>query len=91
MEQKEPGSSLNIFRTSNCSEISETVTKYETKALLRKSIRVVFAKPSKFVARIGVFMASKERGSCLNIFRMRNSDRMSEMFTKHESKVLLRI
>ncbi|KAF7802112.1 uncharacterized protein G2W53_041223 [Senna tora] len=37
-----------------------------------RSVRFVFAKPSGFDARIGVSIAWKERGSCLNIFQMRN-------------------
>ncbi|KAF7802115.1 uncharacterized protein G2W53_041226 [Senna tora] len=35
-------------------------------------------------------MAWKERASSLNLFRYRNSSRMSEMFTKYNLKVLLR-
>ncbi|KAF7802113.1 uncharacterized protein G2W53_041224 [Senna tora] len=35
-------------------------------------------------------MAWKERGSCLNIFQMRNPGRILETFKKYELKVLLR-
>ncbi|KAF7835089.1 uncharacterized protein G2W53_009948 [Senna tora] len=35
-------------------------------------------------------MAWEERGSCLNIFRMRNRGRISETFTNYEAKHLLR-
>ncbi|KAF7802411.1 uncharacterized protein G2W53_041522 [Senna tora] len=52
-------------------------------------VRIVFAKPSGFDARIGVFMTWEEHGSCLNIFPMRNHGRISETFPKYESKVLL--
>ncbi|KAF7802415.1 uncharacterized protein G2W53_041526 [Senna tora] len=35
-------------------------------------------------------MAWDERGSCINIFRMRNHGRISETVTMYESKALLR-
>ncbi|KAF7821049.1 uncharacterized protein G2W53_026504 [Senna tora] len=41
-------------------------------------------------ARIGVVMAWEERGSCLNIFRRRNPDLISETFTNYDGKDLLR-
>ncbi|KAF7824077.1 zinc finger MYM-type protein 1-like [Senna tora] len=49
-------------------------------------VRIVFAKPSGFDARIVVFMAWKELDSCLNIFWTRNRGRISETFTKYDSK-----
>ncbi|KAF7802488.1 uncharacterized protein G2W53_041599 [Senna tora] len=54
------------------------------------SVRVVFANRSGFDAPIGVVLASEERGSCLNIFRTTNHDRISETFTNYEAKDLLR-
>ncbi|KAF7835433.1 uncharacterized protein G2W53_010292 [Senna tora] len=54
------------------------------------SVRVVFANRSGFDAPIGVVMAWKERGSCLNIFRMTNHGRISETFTNYNAKHLLR-
>ncbi|KAF7821021.1 uncharacterized protein G2W53_026476 [Senna tora] len=91
MAWEERGSCLNIFRTTNHGRVSETFTNYEAKDLLRNtSVRVVFAKPSGFDARIGVLMAWAEHGSCLNIFRMRDRGRISETFTNYEAKDLLR-
>ncbi|KAF7835040.1 uncharacterized protein G2W53_009899 [Senna tora] len=54
------------------------------------SVRVVFPNQSGFDAPIGVFLAWEERGSCLNIFRTTNHDRISETFTNYEAKDLLR-
>ncbi|KAF7834982.1 uncharacterized protein G2W53_009841 [Senna tora] len=54
------------------------------------SVRVVFANRSGFDAPIGVVLAWEERGSCLNIFRMTNRGRISEIFTNYEAKDLLR-
>ncbi|KAF7802119.1 uncharacterized protein G2W53_041230 [Senna tora] len=54
-----------------------------------RTLRVVVAKLSGFDARIRFFMAWKERGSCLTIFWARNGSRISETFSKYESKVLL--
>ncbi|KAF7802116.1 uncharacterized protein G2W53_041227 [Senna tora] len=84
------GSCFNIFSMRNCSRILETFTKFQSKVLLHKSMRVVFAKPRGFDARIGVVMAWKKYGSCLNIFRTRNRSRISETYTKYQSNVLLR-
>ncbi|KAF7802120.1 uncharacterized protein G2W53_041231 [Senna tora] len=53
-------------------------------------VRIVFAKPSGFDARIGVVMAWKEYESCLNTFLTRNHGQIAETFTKYESNVLLR-
>ncbi|KAF7812647.1 uncharacterized protein G2W53_033623 [Senna tora] len=53
-------------------------------------VRVVFANRSGFDAPIGVVFAWEERGSCLNIFRRKNHDRISETFTNYEAKDLLR-
>ncbi|KAF7802631.1 uncharacterized protein G2W53_041742 [Senna tora] len=53
-------------------------------------LRVVFANRSGFEAPIGVVLAWEERGSCLNLFRMTNRGRISETFTNHEPKDLLR-
>ncbi|KAF7802629.1 uncharacterized protein G2W53_041740 [Senna tora] len=53
-------------------------------------VRVVFANRSGFEAPIGVVLAWKERGSCLNIFRTTNYCRFSETFTHYEAKGLLR-
>ncbi|KAF7824076.1 uncharacterized protein G2W53_022220 [Senna tora] len=90
MAWKERESCLIKFGTKNQDQISETFSKYESKVLLRKSVRVVFANPSGFDARIGIAMAWKERQSCLNIFWTRNRGCISETFTKYESKVLSR-
>ncbi|KAF7812682.1 uncharacterized protein G2W53_033658 [Senna tora] len=49
-----------------------------------------FANRTGFDAPIGVVLAWEERGSCLNIFRMTNLDRISETFTNYEAKDLLR-
>ncbi|KAF7834961.1 uncharacterized protein G2W53_009820 [Senna tora] len=101
---EERGSSLNIFRTTNRGRISETFTNYEAKESLRKNLhelrgkRLVapvsqtrrFANGSGFDAPIGVVLAWEERGSFLNIFRMKNHDRISETFTNYEAKDLLR-
>ncbi|KAF7839200.1 uncharacterized protein G2W53_007682 [Senna tora] len=54
------------------------------------SVRVVFATQSGFDAPIAVLKAWEERGSRLNIFRMRNRGRISETFTNYEAKDLLR-
>ncbi|KAF7820774.1 uncharacterized protein G2W53_026229 [Senna tora] len=54
------------------------------------SVRVVFANRSGFNAPIGVFLAWEECGSCPNIFRMTNRDRILEIFTNYEAKDLLR-
>ncbi|KAF7832074.1 uncharacterized protein G2W53_014407 [Senna tora] len=54
------------------------------------SVRVVFANQSGFDAPIGVVLAWEERGSCLNIFRMTNRDRILETFMNYEAKDLLR-
>ncbi|KAF7834977.1 uncharacterized protein G2W53_009836 [Senna tora] len=71
---EECGSFLDIFRTTNHGRISETLTNYEVKDLLRKcaitSVRVVFANWIVFDAPIGVVLAWEERGSFLNIFRL---------------------
>ncbi|KAF7835423.1 uncharacterized protein G2W53_010282 [Senna tora] len=45
---------------------------------------------SGFDAPIGVVMAWEERGSCLNIFQMRNRCRVSETFANYDAKYLLR-
>ncbi|KAF7835015.1 uncharacterized protein G2W53_009874 [Senna tora] len=156
---EERGSCLNLFRTTNHGRISETLTNYEAKVLLRKhgrsvdhvltyskrkitvgsqkpsrvsrqktccasesntSVRVVFANRSGFDAPIrvvmawedrgscltifrmsnrgrigfdvpiGAVMAWEESGSCLNVFRMTNRGRMSETFTNFEAKDMLR-
>ncbi|KAF7812661.1 uncharacterized protein G2W53_033637 [Senna tora] len=92
---EEFGSCLNIFRMTNRGRISETFTNYEAKDLLRRLVAQVsqtrrFANRSGFDAPIGVFLAWEERGSCLNIFRMTNRDRISETFTNYEAKDLLR-
>ncbi|KAF7820777.1 uncharacterized protein G2W53_026232 [Senna tora] len=54
------------------------------------SVRVVFANRSGFDAPIGVVLAWEEHGSCLNIFRMNNRDRISEAFMNYEAKDSLR-
>ncbi|KAF7834929.1 uncharacterized protein G2W53_009788 [Senna tora] len=101
---EECGSCLNIFRTTNRGRISETFTNYELKDLLRINLhelrgkRLVaqvsqtrrFANGSGFDAPIGVVLAWEGRGSCLNIFRTTNRDRISETFTNYEAKDLLR-
>ncbi|KAF7839196.1 uncharacterized protein G2W53_007678 [Senna tora] len=69
----ERGSCINIFRTTNCCQISETFMNYEAKTCCASesntSVRVVFANRSGFDAPIAVMVACEERGSCLNIFR----------------------
>nr|KAF7820993.1 uncharacterized protein G2W53_026448 [Senna tora] len=101
MAWEERGSCHNIFRMKNCGQISETFTNYEAKDLLRKRkncgrISESFTnyeakvKHSGFDAGIGVVMAWKERGSCLNIFRTTNHGRISETLTNYEAKDLLR-
>ncbi|KAF7800571.1 uncharacterized protein G2W53_044988 [Senna tora] len=91
---EERGSCLNISRTTNRGRISETFTNYEAKdscaSESNTSVRVVFANRSGFDAPIGVVLAWVERGSCLNIFRTKNRDRISETFTNYEAKDLLR-
>ncbi|KAF7834956.1 uncharacterized protein G2W53_009815 [Senna tora] len=77
---EERGSCLNIFRTTNHGQISETFTNYEAKDLLRNG----------FDAPIGVVLAWEERGSCLNLFLTTNHGRISETFTNYEAKDLLR-
>ncbi|KAF7832000.1 uncharacterized protein G2W53_014333 [Senna tora] len=122
---EERGSCLNKFWTTNHRRISETITNYVAKELLRKSvdhvltyserqivigsqknsritrqktcsasevntsIRVVFANWSCFDAPIGVVLAWEERGSCLNIFRTTNRDRILKTFMNYEAKDLL--
>ncbi|KAF7832021.1 uncharacterized protein G2W53_014354 [Senna tora] len=87
---EERGSYLNIFRTKNHDRISETITNYEAKDLLRNqsntSVRVVFANRSGFDAPIGVVLAWEERGSCINILRMKNRGQISETFSNYEAK-----
>ncbi|KAF7831997.1 uncharacterized protein G2W53_014330 [Senna tora] len=95
---EERGSCLNIFRTTNRGRSSETFTNYEAKDLLRKRVdhvltysgRQIAANRSGFDARIEVFLAREERGSCLNIFRTTNHGQISENFTNYEAKDLLR-
>ncbi|KAF7802123.1 uncharacterized protein G2W53_041234 [Senna tora] len=77
-------------RSSNLRNINSSSQKSCCASESNRSVRVVFAKPSGFDAQIGVFMAWKERGSCLNIFRMSNHGWMPEMLTKYETKLLLR-
>ncbi|KAF7834964.1 uncharacterized protein G2W53_009823 [Senna tora] len=97
---EERGSYQNIFQMKNHGRISETFTNYEANDLLRKNLhelrgkRLVaqvsqtrrFANQSGFDAPIGVVSAWGERGSCLNIFRMKNRGRISETFTNYEAK-----
>ncbi|KAF7834994.1 uncharacterized protein G2W53_009853 [Senna tora] len=101
---EERGSCLNIFRITNRSRISETFTNYEAKDLLHKNLHELLGKRlvaqmsqtrrlvnrSGFDAPIGVVLAWEERGSCLNIFRLTNRDRISETFMNYEAKDLLR-
>ncbi|KAF7834983.1 uncharacterized protein G2W53_009842 [Senna tora] len=91
---EERGSCLNILQMTNRGLISETFTNDEAKDLLRNesntSVRVVFANRSGFDTPIGVVLAREERGSCLNIFRMKNRSRISETFSNYEAKDLLR-
>ncbi|KAF7832054.1 uncharacterized protein G2W53_014387 [Senna tora] len=54
------------------------------------SVRIVFANRSGFDAPIGVVLAWEECGSCVNIFRTKNHDWISENFTNYEAKDLLR-
>ncbi|KAF7802626.1 uncharacterized protein G2W53_041737 [Senna tora] len=54
------------------------------------SVRVVFVNRIGFDAPIAVFMAWELRGSCLNIFRTTNLDRISNTFMNYEAKDLLR-
>ncbi|KAF7834993.1 uncharacterized protein G2W53_009852 [Senna tora] len=101
---EERGSCLYIFRITNRSRISETFTNYEAKDLLHKNLHELLGKRlvaqmsqtrrlvnrSGFDAPIGVVLAWEERGSCLNIFRLTNRDRISETFMNYEAKDLLR-
>ncbi|KAF7839186.1 uncharacterized protein G2W53_007668 [Senna tora] len=91
---EERGSCLNIFWMTYSCRISETFTNYMAKDLLpnesNTSVHIVFANRSGFDASIGVVLAWEERGSCINIFRRINRDRMSETFTNYEEKDLLR-
>ncbi|KAF7832080.1 uncharacterized protein G2W53_014413 [Senna tora] len=91
---EERGSCLNIFRTKIRGRISETLTNYEAKDLLRNesntSVRVVFANQSGFDAPIGVVLAWEGRGSCPNTFQTTNRGQISEIFTNYEAKYLLR-
>ncbi|KAF7832031.1 uncharacterized protein G2W53_014364 [Senna tora] len=92
---EERGSCLNIFRTTNHGRISETYKNYEAKDLLSKSVDHVLTYSgcqiaSGFDAPIAVDKAWEERGSCINIFRTTNHDRISETFTNYKAKDLLR-
>ncbi|KAF7835053.1 uncharacterized protein G2W53_009912 [Senna tora] len=58
-------------------------------SVLNTSVRVVFANRSGFDAQIGVVMAWEERGSCLNIFRTKKCDQISDTFTNYSAKDLL--
>ncbi|KAF7832073.1 uncharacterized protein G2W53_014406 [Senna tora] len=88
------GLCLNIFRTTNRGRISETFTNYELKDLFssesKTSVRVVFTNRSGFDAPIGVVLAWEERGSGINIIRMKNRGRIKETFTNYEAKDFLR-
>ncbi|KAF7832075.1 uncharacterized protein G2W53_014408 [Senna tora] len=53
------------------------------------SVRVVLANRSGFDAPIGVVLAWKESGSCVNVFRMTKRGRITETFTNYEAKDLL--
>ncbi|KAF7812702.1 uncharacterized protein G2W53_033678 [Senna tora] len=90
---EERGSCFNIFRTSNRGRISETFMNYEAKDLLRNEsntlVLVVFANRSGFDAPIRFVLAWEERGSCLNIFWMKDRGRISETFTNYDAKDLL--
>ncbi|KAF7802809.1 uncharacterized protein G2W53_041920 [Senna tora] len=70
----------------------ERVTRQKTccASASNTSVRVVFANRSGFDAPIAVVMAWEERGSCLNIFQMKNRCRILETFTNYEAKDLLR-
>ncbi|KAF7812667.1 uncharacterized protein G2W53_033643 [Senna tora] len=87
---EEHGSCLNIFRTTNRGRNSETSRIRRQKTCCASesntSVRVVFANRSDFDAPIGVVLAWEERGSRLNIFRMKNRGRISETFTNYEAK-----
>ncbi|KAF7812689.1 uncharacterized protein G2W53_033665 [Senna tora] len=91
---EERGSCLNILWTTNRGRISEPsrITRQKTccERKSNTSVRVVFANRSGFDAQIGVVFAWEERGSCLNIFRTKNRNRISETFTNYEAKDLLR-
>ncbi|KAF7820773.1 uncharacterized protein G2W53_026228 [Senna tora] len=54
------------------------------------SIRVAFGNRSIFDALISVVLAWEERGSCLNIFRVKKRGWISEGFMNYEAKDLLR-
>ncbi|KAF7835460.1 uncharacterized protein G2W53_010319 [Senna tora] len=97
---EERGSCLNIFRTTNRGRISETLTNYEAKGLLRKqktccavsqptSVRVGTCEPEWFDAPIGVVLAWEERASCPQHIGKTNRGRISETFTNYEAKDLL--
>ncbi|KAF7802555.1 hypothetical protein G2W53_041666 [Senna tora] len=90
---EERGSYLNIFRRTNHGQISETFTNYEAKDLLRndqtRRFALYFSNRSGFDAPIGVVLAWEERGSCLNIFRMRNRGWISENHLELRGKRLV--
>ncbi|KAF7832076.1 uncharacterized protein G2W53_014409 [Senna tora] len=91
---EERGSCLNIFQMTNRGRISETFMNYEAKDMLRNesntSVCVVFANRSGFDVPIGVVLEWEDCGTCLNIFRTTNRDRISETFMNYEAKDLLR-
>ncbi|KAF7812699.1 uncharacterized protein G2W53_033675 [Senna tora] len=93
---EERGSCLNIFRTTNHGGISETFTNYEAKDLLRAWIMSQHIPNDKSRSDLrnlhelqGKRLVAEERGSCLNIFRMKNHGRISETFTNYDAKDLL--
>ncbi|KAF7812705.1 uncharacterized protein G2W53_033681 [Senna tora] len=56
---------------------------------LNTSVHVVFTNRSGFDAPIRFVLAWDERGSCLNIFWMKDRGRISETFTNYDAKDLL--
>ncbi|KAF7832083.1 uncharacterized protein G2W53_014416 [Senna tora] len=101
---EERASCLNIFWMTNRGRISEIFTNFEAKHLLRNRLGMGGAwimsqhipddKSQSDLKKLhelrGKTLVAQERGSCLNIFRMTNRDRISETFKNYEAKDLLR-
>ncbi|KAF7835490.1 uncharacterized protein G2W53_010349 [Senna tora] len=86
---KERKRCINIIQTTNNVQFSGKFMKYESKVLLHETRN--HGRISEMLMKSNWCLhAWTERESGLNIFRMRNRDRISETFTKCESKVLLR-
>ncbi|KAF7812704.1 uncharacterized protein G2W53_033680 [Senna tora] len=92
---EELGSCLNIFRMKKItvgSQKPSRITRQKTcfASVSNTSVRILFANRSGFDALIGVVLAWEQRGSCLNIFSMKNRGQISETFPNYKAKDLLR-